>query len=340
MSGIRSLVTHALGESGVLLADQKHERLRRDALRTGIQLLPRALSDDGANLLRQMGWSLGLAEPVLPRVLGFGWQQADGLAALAGTPSSFRAEVAHLGALFNLGIALFDFVSDRFPVRAALLLAQVTPEFLEAHLADGQGSTRSSGDAGIDLLVGLIVEFFARCHTLGGERKDRHSLSRIIFAMYGAERFVSEVKRDHGPPTLRVWRELRRKSALPMTTMAQLALLPQPHADEAMRSAARISASLAGNAIWIVDDLADVREDWDAGSWNRPLWLLARGSGDMPADADGALRRIVDSGVAAAEASRLAVSLARLRKLAEEHGSSFLRSVQATVHSWIDLLPD
>jgi hypothetical protein len=340
VTGVRSAVARSLAEAGVLLSDQRQERLRREAYATGRRLLPRALSGDGADQLAEAARSLGLAEPVLPRILGFGWQQADGLAELAATPASRRAEVAHLGALFNLGIVVFDMVSDRFPERATLLLRRVTPEFLDAHLGGAQERPPASGDAAIDLLVVLIGEFFSRCNNLGGDRHDRVAFGRLIRAMYGAERFATATRRDQTPPTLRVWRELRRKSALPMGTVAQLALLPEPHADEARRLAARTSARLAGEAVWIVDDLADVHEDWDAGSWSRPLWLLARSSDEPPGDADDALRRVVGTGIVSAEARRLAAALSRLGELADGYGPTFLKSVQATIHAWLEALPD
>ena len=340
MSSLRSLVTRELDEAGVLLPEQKHVRMRREAFAAGKRLLPHALPGDSASLFRAAAQSLDLAEPVIARLLGFGWQQADGLAALAATPKSERSEVGRLGALFNLGIALFDNICDRFPARSAPMLARITPEFLDAHMAGGRRPPPLTGDPPIDLLVTLIVEFLFCCRALGGSRRDQRNLRKLIRTMYGAERYSIAARREGGLPTLHVWRQLRRKSALPMATMAQLALLPHQHADDTQRHTMRLSARLAGDAIWIIDDLADVREDWNADCWSRPLWLLANRATKAPTDADEALRRITSSGIAVAEARRLADRLLRLCEIAEADGPAFVQSVQATVHSWIDLLPD
>jgi hypothetical protein len=336
---VRETVTDALSAAGLLLSQSRHERLRREAFGAGRRLLPHALAGEGAELMDEGVRSLGLAEQVAPRLLGFGWQQADALAALAGTPLSVRPEVAHLGALFNLGIVLFDVISDRYPERARLLLGRVTPEFLEAHLGGRSAAATASGDAAVDLLVALIGEFFARSRALGGGGSEQHVFSGLIRAMYGAQRYATATRRDQVGATPRMWRELRRKSALPMATMAHLALLAEADADATRRLAVRTSGRLAGNALWIIDDLADLHEDWHAGCWSRTLWLLARVTGELPPDADGALRRVIDSGIVAAEARRLAATLCRLRELADEYGQAFLRSVQATVHAWLEALP-
>jgi hypothetical protein len=83
-----------------------------------------------------------------------------------------------------------------------------------------------------------------------------------------------------------------------------------------------------------------VREDWDAGCWSRPLWLLSRESGNAPDNADDAIQRLLAAGVATAEARRLAERLGRLRGLPGAPERAFFRPVQAAVQSWLELLPD
>jgi hypothetical protein len=342
MSGLRSLVWGALADEGLLLAEGKRDRLGGEAMARGRRSLPRApLSSVAASrdeLMTPAG-SLGLAEPVLPRIFGLGAQQAEGLAAIAGTPARARREVARLGGLFNLGVALFDHVCDGYPKRAELLLAQVTPAALDAQLVGRGQAAPASGDAGVDLLVTLIADFFAGAHGLGGAARDRRTFARLIRSMYGGEQVVTATRRQQDAPTPRIWQALRRKSVLPMETMALLALLAHLGASTQERSEVRIAAALAGEAIWIVDDLADVREDWSAGCWSRPLWLLAHARGETPADGEDAIQRLLDAGIAAAEARRLADRLSALRALPGASERTFLRPLQAVVHSWIDLMP-
>jgi hypothetical protein len=377
VSGLRTILAGVLDEEDLLLAEDRQQRVRREAMTAGRGLLPRVLADS-----ESAAWqaptspadSLGLAEATLPRLLGFGWQQAGGLATIAGTPTRARAEVARLGGLLNLGVALFDHVCDRSPGQAELLLAGVTPESLDAQLLQGGRAAPPSGDAGVDLLLAIIANFFSGANRLEGSAREHRTFVRLIRSMYGGERFATGARREHDLPTRQVWWELRRKSVLPTETMASLALLAHPKADATQRSTVRLAAALAGEAIWIVDDLADVREDWDAGSWSRPLWLLARTRDDaiesdetinrddstdgsvadgreatlganaisrrIATDGEQAIRRLLDTGIAAAEARRLAERLGALRELPGAPERAFLRPLQAVVHSWLELVAD
>lgn len=342
MSGLQSLLWRVLGEAGLLLSDRRRERLGGEAMLIGRRLLPGALAcERGAGLpeVKSAG-SLGLADPALPRILGLGYQQAAGLATIAGAPARARPEVARLGGLLNLGVALFDHVCDKFPQRAELLLATVTPEHLDEQLRAGGRTAPSSGDAGVDLLMALITNFFTGAHALGGSARDRRAFAHSIRSMYGGQQFVTLAKRESDPPTPRVWWELRRKSVVPMETMALLALLAHPGAGAQRRSTVRLAAALAGEAIWIVDDLADVGEDWSSGCWSRPLWLLARTPGETAANAEDAIRRLLATGIAATEAHRLAGRLRGLRDLPGAPERAFLRPIQTVVHSWMQSVPD
>jgi hypothetical protein len=251
-----------------------------------------------------------------------------------------HAEVARLGAVFNLGITLFDYLCDHFPDRASALIARVSPESIEAGLKGQRLAVAPGEDPAVDLLVRLIVRFFEGSIALGGNLQDRQAFARLIHAMYHAERFATVTRRTRSRPRFEVWRELSRKSALPLQAVGMLALLPLAEIGQSGRSKMLTAARLAGEATWIADDLADVREDWEAGSWSRCLWLLARTPGGLPGDADSALLRLVDTGIAAAEARRLAERLVRLRDLDRASGRVLISSVQVSVQAWMRCLPD
>lgn len=342
MSGLRSLIWGVLANADLLLSDKKYDRLRRDAMAAGGRWLPRELAITVGASGQEVtpAGSLGLADLALPRIFGLGSQQAAGLATIAGTPAKARPEVARLGGLLNLGVALFDHVCDESPERAELLLARATPEYLDAQLLGRGRAAAPSGDAGADLLVALIANFFTGALRLGGTASDRQAFANLIRGMYSGERFATHARRERDPPTPQAWEELRGKSVLPMETMALLALLPHPRAGAARHGTVRTAAALAGEAIWIIDDLADVHEDWDAGCWSRPLWLLARDADKTPTDGDDAIRLLLETGIAAAEAHRLAQRLLDLRSLPGAPERAFLRPLQAAVRSWMDLVPN
>lgn len=337
------VVRRILSDAGVLLTERKYEALARESMRAGKRLLPRILSSvdvGGPRPGRAAAAALGLPEPVLARVLGYGWQQSSGLSALARTPRAARAGVAELGAVFNLGITLFDYLCDHSPDRARALMARVSPESIEAGLGGQRFAVAPGEDLAVDLLVRLIVRFFEGSIALGGHVQDRQAFARLIRTMYHGERFATGARRTRSRPRFEVWREMRCKSALPLQTVGMLALLPLADIGQTQRSTVHTAARLAGEATWIADDLADVREDWEAGAWSRCLWLLARTAGGLPGDADSALRRLVDTGIAAAEARRLAQRLVRLRDLDRASGRVLISSVQVSVHAWMRCLPD
>ena len=340
MNGLKSIVMETLASANVLLSDREQQRLRQETYVSGKRLL---WDNDsvGPNDLSAAVRSFGWVDQALPRLLGFGLGQTDGLAALAVTPVSMRPEVGLLGALFNLGIVLFDYICDHFPDRAKLLFSQVTPEFMEAQLTGSGGRFSPSGDASIDFLLKLIVDIFSRSRALTSDSlEDRRTIMQLIGSMYEGQRFSIESRRDRVPPTMRVLRELRRKSALPMAFMAQIALIPCLYEDHDTRDdVVRRAARLAGDAMWIADDLADIAEDWDAGCWSRPLWIFSRSGGPVPENADQALYGIIETGIAQAEAHRLAKRLMSLRELTGAHSEGFARSIRATIHAWLEILP-
>ena len=339
MNDMRDTVARALAAEGLLMSDRKLERWRCGVFATGKKLLLRsdvsgaAGHNDGVLAATR---SLSVADSLLPRVLGFGWHQTDGLAALAATPFPVRAKVARLGALFNLGIVLFDLLCDRFPQRARSLFEYVTPAALTARLAGIADVVPASGDVAIDELHKLIANFFQQSHALGGSDAEVRAFASLMRAMYIGEHASTTARRKSGEATIDTWRNLRRKSALPMRTLALLVLRAHAEADRDRRASTLAAARVAGDAIWIVDDLADLEDDWQAGCWSRPLWLLDRTGGGTMHDPAEAFHAVIECGIAAAEACRLADRLQRLRRIAGDYAPAFFISIQATVQVWLD----
>lgn len=372
---VRGLVRHALAEAGVWLAEDALSAAREAALARGAAALPGALPDGGGARLQRAAATLGLGSAVLPRVYGFGCQQAEALALLVGAPADRQAEVIRLGALFNLGIALFDCLCDRFPARAGVLLARVTPAWLRQQ-GEGAGGAAPTGDEGVDALLALIAAFFAGSRRLVGPGAGWAELVGLVLALYQAERAVTRLSRAESAATFAVFRMLHRKSAQPLWVMALLGILARGGAQEGAaaaergsmpedalsrgaqraapvmaeraatvaeeRAALRRQVGQAGAALWIVDDLADLREDWDAGCWSRPLWLLARAGGPPPAEADEAIARLHQRGTLAAEARRLARCLTTLRRgaVSDPRGEALFQVLRVTVNAWVAAMAD
>jgi hypothetical protein len=244
--------------------------------------------------------------------------------------------VARLGALFSLGIVLFDQVLDTFAERRAVLLEQLTPRLLGARPV---GSDEPSGDPAVDFIADLAAGVVSGARRIGGRPEDGERFTNLLSAMYEGERLSVEARRATGRPSPELWEALRSKSALPATAVAVLAQLGNPAAGDAAREVVQAAAALVGEAFWIVDDLADVRADWDAGCWSRPIGLLLDRPTAAPTGAGEAVQQLLESGIAAAEAQRLGQVLAELAALPGTSERTLLRPVQAAVRSWIEEIP-
>ncbi len=336
MSALRTLLWRALLDAGMLIDDARFDRVRLEAAaasRRHLQGTVYAICGQQPAIVAE---SVGLSAGAIARVFGHGWQQAAGFAAFADVRPNRVGAVARLGALLSTCIVLFDHVFDTFAERRTVLVERLNPETLRAQSA---GPQAACGDAGIDLLAALAVEVVAGAHRLGGRHDDGERFAQLLGEMYRGERVSVEARRAGGLPSPEVWDALRSKSALPAVAVAVLALLGNPAASAPVREVVERAAALVGEAFWIVDDLADVQLDWDAGCWSRPLWLLFRRPEEGPASAEDAVRRLLDSGIAAAEAQRLAQVMSQLAALPGASERTLLRPVQAAVRSWIEQIP-
>ena len=336
MSELRTLVWRTLLDVGMLIDDTRFDRVRLEAAAASRQHLRNAVHGICGQEPAIVASSFGLAQGAIMRVFGHGWQQATGFAVLAEVRPNRVGAVSRLGALLSLGIVLFDHVLDTFAERRAVLIERLTPELFRA---PPTAAPARCGDAGIDFLVALAVEVVAGAQRLSGRPEDGERFAQVLGEMYRGEQASLQARRAGGPPPPELWEALRCKSALPATAVAVLALLGNPAASDAVREVVEAAAALVGEAFWIVDDLADVQSDWDAGCWSRPLWLLLDRPGQNPVSGEDAVRGLLESGIAAAEAQRLGHVLAKLAALSSTSQRTLLRPVQTAVRSWIEEIP-
>lgn len=323
-----------LAARGLLLPADEEQRLERDLLAQGRALLDTALPGGGGGL-RGAARSLRLSDAALARALGHGALQAGALARAAGASDGALGSASRLGALFNLGVSLFDRLCDGFPERADALWSAITPDSLAAPRLL-EGAMAREGDPAVAGLLPLVAALLDGVATLPAGRAGAERFLDLLVTMHAAER-LSLAPRHAGRPSLSVLRALRRKSVLPSCALAHLALCAAPASDPGLL---RNQALRAGTALWIVDDLVDLGEDLSAGSWSRLLWLLARRGEPLVARAGQAadpeaLHRLLLDGEARpllhAESARLAAALAAIQL------PGLRRATCLAVGSWLAL---
>ena len=233
------------GLAGLLPDDATHKAACNEAYVAGLALCQRGWRAGGVTWqgtrLDEVADALRLPNIAITRVLGFGHQQAAALVDLAGVDATEREEAARLGALFNLGICLFDVICDRHPEKAQRLAARLDPVALERAMAEGDSGVLSTGDLGVDALLCLIADFFGGTRRLEQRRPAGGpvwiDLMRTIRVMYRAELAVVSQLRSTTAPSLSVLRQMWRKSSLPLWTVALVAQLArgEPFARRANR---------------------------------------------------------------------------------------------------------
>jgi hypothetical protein len=276
--------------------------------------------------------------PSLARsLMASGAVQAETLGALLQSSAEQRERAAALGALFNFGICVFDTVCDRFPEQRAMLRNALGTGALRA-LVEGGSLEPAPSSRPVAFLLALIRRYFEMAREMASSPSAWFELVRTIMRMFTAEWTVTDVGRAASSPTMSVFRRLRSKSVDPMWTLALGSLLQRP--DIVRYGSLRRTVSPAGEVIWLIDDLADLLDDWRAGAWSRPWWLWVRSSrAAHDTDEATALRGVLESGVVEAEAQRIANRMDRLRWSLPASGRHFYAKLALSLSSWVERLP-
>jgi hypothetical protein len=336
VSELRALLSQALLDVGMLIDDARFDKTRLEAAAASTQQLSSVVQTISGRQPAVIANSFRFSQAAMARVFSHGWQQASGFAALAGARAHKALAVARLGGLLSLGIVLFDHVIDNLTERRSLLLEELNPSLL---FSPSIGARTRHFDLVVDFLAALAVEIVAGARHLDGRPDDSDRFVQLLNAMHRGELMSVAIRRIDAPPSKEVWESMRCKSALPATAVGVLALLGNPAASNAQRDVVAAAATLVGDAFWIVDDLVDIQSDWEAGCWSRPLWILHEQTGENPDSGQVALRRVLDTGIAASEAHLLGAVLTQLASLAGASERRLLRPVQAAVRSWIEEIP-
>ena len=236
-------------------------------------------------------FSLRITSSTLHRVLGFGAWQARCLGGEA---------AAIPGALFNLGIVLFDAILDRGDSVARGALERLTV----ADFVSGS-DTRAPPEV-------IFLRQVSRCFfSAAGAAAAPALLARLL----AAELRAADL--SHASPRTAL-RSLRTKSVEPFLLLARLG------GDSAQTQERRARARGFGRAVWIVDDLWDAVEDDTAQAASR-LWCPGMsGTASAPRSLPGVLNN---------EARRLRTIL----REAQNWDEDTRECLAVTLASWVEM---
>jgi Squalene-hopene cyclase C-terminal domain len=282
-----AVVRTALRAHGFVLSDAEYQAAAREQWRLGCWLRDRAFPERLAGLVsipdyQQIAGSDPSLWHQLPLMAALGFRQTRAL--LGMVPADGRAgdTAALLGAIFNTGIALFDYVVDESPVGTHLfdlLNDDVVQRIFEPGSHSRSELTRAgrhTSDPRLRLLFGIVAAFGTMARELlhhSGNEAACAELNRLVVALFEAERAVS-LRRMARNGTRDLLPALETKSALPSMTLLQVVLLASPQTREPLTEAHRSAAAL-GRIFWRIDDLVDLLADCRKGSPNALLLKVA-----------------------------------------------------------------
>jgi hypothetical protein len=169
---------------------------------------------------------------------------------------------------FNLGISLFDYLSDEAGQDADLFLS---PPFNRLLPRPPTPSTTAGPPCQAEqLLRQIATDVMAKLETEVGPLERRDRMWQTLVDMMRAETLMSQARLEANPDIAGLLEAAESKSAGPFLWMAEWMTLGRTPAS---RENARDLGAAIGNCYWLVDDARDLWDDLDAGRWN--FFLLA-----------------------------------------------------------------
>lgn len=223
----------------------------------------------------------------LPQVLSFGAGLGRGFALLAGADDRAARYASGTGALFNLGVSVFDLLHDSSPDLVAVLPGRLDGPALARLTTDpaAAAALRRSAQQPIDdlgatlpaeirILLVVVADFYARLHVAAGGAGLSPSLIGALQEAYQAE--MSSLEGTGGE------RVARSSSVAPFTVLAEVALAAAKADDRVRADRLGELAAAIGEVFWLVDDLVDSVSDAQTGSLNALLTCPETGESWTP----------------------------------------------------------
>lgn len=272
----------------------------------------------------------------LPIILAFGAEYADCVGAVNGGRVRDGRAVRECAGLFNLGISIFDHLTDRrelLPAVAEIVdggrLEDLIGSGASADVFLSETRERSAND--LSVLRGIIGAFFSDVHRLRESGTNAEAWERLGASMGEAYRAQWMTASGRGPSTNGDTAP-GAKSIEPFVIMALIVLL----AAAGPRNEAMIDLACAvGRVFWRVDDLVDLSADWHS---RQASGLV---SADEPAGRSGeddSLRRFLEDGSLEVAAGHVfddvKTIIASLEQCDEEARARFLRWMGMYIVDW------
>lgn len=175
-------------------------------------------------------------------------------------------------AIFNLGIAIFDLVHDELPHLGSSFKTVFDERVLTEALASDEAASALEATIGavtapeLRVLGRLVVAFIGKLRQAAVDQGSLDAISTLLAAAYAAE--TAAVDNSSGDVAIAT---SRAKSTLPFQVFLHIVKVVGDGRAAGEARTFRPAVEKIGEIFWLVDDLADLVKDFQAGSLNSVL---------------------------------------------------------------------
>ncbi len=211
--------------------------------------------------------SSGIDHSRLYDVYGFGVAVGKIFGEMFGLPVEQTKHSSNWCGRFNLGISLFDYISDEQDGVNSVASLKVFQPFIKADDSDTRSLTAS--EELLSNLAGSVLNDLKKVSS------KNNTLFKAMKQMFEAEAFVSTTKLCANADLKKINKALYLKSAEPFRVMAEYTARLAAATDPLQIKNARSVGIALGYCYWLIDDAKDVWIDLEAKHWNLFLQLAA-----------------------------------------------------------------
>lgn len=216
--------------------------------------------------------SAGIDHNRLYDVYGFGVTVGKVFGEMFGLTAEETEQSSDWCGRFNLGISLFDYISDEQDRATGVTSLKIFQPFSSREHSDNRLLTPSE-----ELLSSLAETI------LSDVKKSpcKDSLLKSMQQMFEAEDFISTTKLSANADLGKINNALYLKSAEPFRVMAEYTAAMKAATDALLLNRASAIGKAIGYCYWMIDDAKDVWIDLEGGHWNLFLHSAATEDTDI-----------------------------------------------------------
>lgn len=312
---IRRTLFRTLREGGILADEENYSRLLHAQQQLGYATLENIAKSMGRvqyhrltseSFLASRGYDFNNR---LPFILAFGYSFSTALHSLKLSSGSLSIQVkSELSATFNLGISIFDTLSDD-PNNLAEL-RQIFGPLINGDLNDENALTNfrhaldSQKHPDISVVGNIALNYFEGVVKSKPDAKAFLRLRQKIRSAFEAQMLSNSL---NGKTEELALQTCKFKSVLPFQIMALTSFMDIPHYDQDLVSQI---GDTSGHIFWYLDDLVDLLNDYYMGQCN--LLILRAGGGQSDEEL---LTRILENNTIESVVNELGKEVAKLKQL-------------------------